>query len=104
MFDNQHTCKFNSKQSSIRDLANEILASTCPRKNDSTRRQAEKINALFYNVFSDVIFSPCLLHAIVLGIENYLSTSMSCCSDGLAQLLPCLDLRNLGSENISVRE
>ena len=26
-----------------------------------TRRQAEKINALFYNVFSDVIFYPCLL-------------------------------------------
>jgi len=36
MFDNQHTyLKFNSKQSSTRDIANEILR-TCPRKNDST--------------------------------------------------------------------
>ena len=26
------------------------------------------------------------------GIENYPSPSMSCCSDDLAQLLPCLDL------------
>ena len=30
--------------------------------------------------------------AELLGIENYPSISISCCSDGLAQLLPCLDL------------
>ena len=29
---------------------------------------------------------------IVLGIENYPSACMSCCSDDLALLLPCLDL------------
>ena len=29
---------------------------------------------------------------IVSGIGNYPSPSMSCCSDDLAQLLPCLDL------------
>ena len=29
---------------------------------------------------------------IVLGIENYPSASMSCCSDDLALLLPRLDL------------
>ena len=29
---------------------------------------------------------------IVLGIENYPNASMSCCSDDLAQVLPCLDL------------
>ena len=28
---------------------------------------------------------------IALGVENYSSPSMSCCSDDLAQLLPCLD-------------
>ena len=30
--------------------------------------------------------------AIVSGIENYPSASVSHCSDDLAQLLPCLDL------------
>jgi len=41
---------------------------------------------------------------IFLGIENYASASIPCCSDDLAQLLPCLDLWSLRSEIISVRE
>ena len=50
------------------------------------------------------IFGPdfqSLCTTIVSGIENYPSTCMSCCSDDLAQLLPCLDFWSLGSENIS---
>ena len=55
---------------------------------------------LFYNVFSDVIFYPCILHYF--WIENYPSASMSCC--WWSQLLPCLDLWSPWSKNISVRE
>ena len=65
--------------------------------------EAEKSYSLLYNVFSDAIF---YLHrtTIVSGVENYPSGCMSCCSDDLALLLPCLDLWILWSKNISVWE
>jgi len=48
--------------------------------------EAEKVMRCFTNVFSDVIFYP-LRTAIVLGIENYPSACMSCCSGDLGLLL-----------------
>ena len=53
-------------------------------------RRRQRSYALFYNVFFGHDFlSP---HTtIVLGVENYPSSSMSCCFDDLAHLLPCLD-------------
>ena len=38
--------------------------------------KAEKSYALFYNVFSDVIFYPRVLQYVVWGIENYPSACM----------------------------
>ena len=46
-------------------------------------------------LFAQCIFSRDFLSSrttIVLGIENYPSACMSCCSDDLALLLPRLDL------------
>ena len=48
-------------------------------------KEVGKSCVLFYHVFSDI--SPCT--TIVSDIENYPSASMFCCSDNLAQLLPC---------------
>ena len=49
--------------------------------------EAEKVMHCFTNLFSDLIFYLPRT-AIVLGIENYPSACMSCCSDDLALLLP----------------
>ena len=46
-------------------------------------------------LFTQCIFGRDFLSprtTIVLDIENYPSACMSCCSDDLALLLPCLDL------------
>ena len=53
-------------------------------------RRRQRSYTLFYSVFGHDFLSPPT--TIVVGIENYPSTSMSCCSDDLAQLLPYLDL------------
>ena len=48
-----------------------------------------------YALFSQCIFGRDFLSlhtTIFSGVENYPSSRMSCCSDDLAQLLPCLDL------------
>ena len=42
----------------------------------------------FYNVFSDVIFYPCVLQKFWISK----TILVPCCFDDLAQLLPCLDL------------
>ena len=48
------------------------------------------LRVVLQTVFSEVIFYFSRT-AIVLGIENYPSTCMSCCSDDLALLLPHYD-------------
>ena len=57
----------------------------------SFKECGQKIHVLFLKrIFRCDFLSP---HTtIFLGIENYPGASMSCCSDDLAQLLPCLDL------------
>ena len=53
-------------------------------------RRLQKVMCCFKMYFRRDFLSP---HPTkVLGMENYLSASMSCCSDDLAQLLLCLDL------------
>ena len=55
------------------------------------RRMWKKIYAIFLQrIFGHDFLSP--RTTIFSGIENYPSASLSCCSDNLAQLLPCLDL------------
>ena len=121
--------KFNSKQSSTRDLVNKILhlfkhLSSVKgvyqlSKSDNYvlycvasqiwqllqhgigsqarlmivlpfQRRWQKRYALFTMYFECNCLS---LHTtIVSDIKNYPSTSMSCCSDDLAQLLPCIKL------------
>ena len=68
----------------------------------SFRRMWEK-NLRFFlkRIFGCDFLSP--RTTIFSGIENYPSASISCCSDNLAQLLPCLDLWSLWSEVISPR-
>ena len=57
----------------------------------SFRRMRKKIYMFFLQrIFGCDFLSP--RTAIFSGIENYPSASISCCSDDLAQLLPCLDL------------
>ena len=57
----------------------------------SFRRMRKKIYAIFLQrIFGRDFLSP--RTTIFSGIENYPSASISCCSDDLAQLLPCLDL------------
>ena len=51
---------------------------------------ANKLRVVLQCIFGRNFLSPCA--TIVSGIENYSSLSMACCSDDLAQLLPCLDL------------
>ena len=50
----------------------------------------KNLRVVLQSVFGRDFVSPGT--AIVSGIKNYSSASMSCCSDGLAHLLPCLDL------------
>ena len=52
-------------------------------------KEAENLHIVLH-VFGRDFLSP--RTTIVSVIKNYPSTSMSCCSNGLAQLLPCLDL------------
>ena len=69
----------------------------------SFRRIRGKIYAIFLQrIYGREFLSP--RTTIFSGIENYPSASMSCCSDDLARLLPCLDLWSLRSEIVSVRE
>ena len=57
----------------------------------SFRRMRKKVYAIFLQrIFGRDFLSP--RTTIFSGIENYPSASISCCSDDLAQLLPCLDL------------
>ena len=126
--------KFNSKKSSTRDLANEILhpfRHLSSEKKDLNKyditgsyiallakfgnycsivwayRQAQwkdknfgilfleeaakKLRVVLQCIFECDFLSPCIYYNIY-GIENSPSASMSCCSDDLAQWLPCLDL------------
>ena len=65
----------------------------------SFRRMREKIYTIFLQrIFGRDFLSP--RTTIFSGIENYLSASISCCTDDQAQLLP----RSLQSEIISVQE
>ena len=60
----------------------------------------KKSYALFYNVFSDLIFYPRILQKFRVSKTIPASVGlspMSCFSDDLAQLLPCLD-RPVGSK------
>ena len=127
--------KFNSKQSSTRDIASEILhlfkhqssekrtyyrtsliimhyiaslakfgnrcSTVWGRRQDqwrgnnytlSFRRMRKESYAFFLqHIFGRDFLSP--RTTIFLGIENYPSARMSCCSDDLhCMLLPCLDL------------
>ena len=68
----------------------------------SFSEEVVKSYVLFECIFGCAFLSPRTTK--IYGIKNYPSTSMSCCSDDLAQLLPCLDLWSLWSENVSVRE
>ena len=52
-------------------------------------------------IFGHDFLSSCT--TIVLGIANYPSICISCCSNDLSLLLLCLDLLSLGSENVSFR-
>ena len=57
----------------------------------SFRRMRKESYALFLQrIFGRDFLSP--RTTIFSGIENYPSARMSCCSDDLALLLPCLDL------------
>ena len=51
---------------------------------------AKKLRVVLQCIFEHDFLS--LQPTIASGVENYPSPSMSCCSDDLAQLLPCLDL------------
>ena len=51
---------------------------------------AKKLRIVLQCIFGHDFLSP--RTTLVSSIENYTSPSMSCCSDDLAQLLPCLDL------------
>ena len=51
---------------------------------------AKKLRVVLQCIFGcDFLFPRT---TVALGVENYPSPSMSCCSDDLAQLLLCLDL------------
>ena len=50
----------------------------------------KKLHGVLQCSFGCDFLSSCTI--IVSGVDNYLSPSMSCSSDGLAQLLLCLDL------------
>ena len=56
---------------------------------------SKDVRKKIYTIFLQRIFGRDFLSprtTIFSGIENYPSASISCCSDDLAQLLPCLDL------------
>ena len=58
-----------------------------------------KLGVVLQHIFGRVFLSP--RTTIISGIKNYPSTSMSCCSDDLAQSVPRLDLWSLGAKNKS---
>ena len=62
----------------------------------------KKLFVVLQCIFGRDFLSP--RTTLVSGIENYPSTCISCCSDDLSLLLPCLDFWSLGSENLSVQE
>ena len=66
------------------------------------RRRWKKVVHCFTMYFRTLFSIPRI--TIVSGIENYPGACMSCCSDDLALLLPRLDIRSVGSENISAQE
>ena len=88
-----------------------VYYTECKPNNKKRGRPGNEANSLSFrrmrknvmqHIFGHDFLSPCT--TIFSGIENYLSASMSCCSDDMAQLLPCLDHWSLRSKNISVRE